>query len=1090
MAQLNLADFSAKDRAFIEADIAASQYEAPKTTLGRGLALTAQGISDGVAGMVGLPSDLVAALLRKGGFDIGNDQFLGSESIKSALTYLGARPEIQARTTTERYVRRIAEEFGYAIPLAIPIFGMGARAARLAGVSKIARRPYTGTLKRTRELGRKMLTDPPLQRGVARVPATTMGGKLRQASTGYLERVGADPMGTLRREGLALTAAGAGAQTGRELYPDSLAAEITGQFLGPAGLMALKYVPTPLRIGKKVFNIGKDTAEKMLDENMEAALKQIDPTLIDPNLPGGKKTIAKWNAFKEMQAELGLDFDMAAYSSQDKRVQALFQSIPFTPDDIKAMQIRYNKNEETLELLKVYSNDRNFASQVDIVSDNVGPVAKGVRNRIVNKIEELEEVTTRKMLDVGVKPVSVRVFDDAVDASGYLKSRRVSTKKIKTPMKPLRRKSEEGRKIRSDFENIHDQDSMIMEETAEGLGLNTPIPLRKATQDRIIKVAQEYNEYMRYYNPVAALAPADLMDISHIKGLIEGDQGLKAIRSLFHDIGRRQSRLIPSLASGGENANAIMSLSNMKKSLEDLLSDVHRQIEGDLFLGKDFGTINPKLAKKMDKHGQRYVMKELKDSEGRLTGMEVDEKFPQKGLFWDLDTKTAQNPSLLERELAYREFFKKDYLDKWRTGIPLRMRKVNKQGFHIMPNERIATAYWGAGSGSGSGNIVQFLRVYPEGRPHLQAALMDDIWHNATIKMGTNKKGQSLRVLDPDRFEKWMSANNSRNYEKLLAMDIDPEKFLRDEIDVMLGLQQRMRVFKNRKEVINNNAMLKAFHSYGSIHSLQPVKEIIDAVKDPSGNKMRSVLSIVKGNEAALEGVKESVWNFAMKLDTPQMGGFLKDNKNALSLLFAPSEGKMVWTKSGYVYKGGIDHLERMERILSARIIHEGSYIPSASGSPDDRFKQFEQFMGQSFPSISNQVWTLYSRFLPARIVVARMISSLFRRMSTDKWNDALKDLFLNPESSNYMDKLVRASNPYGEKISSLRRLHLNWMLLGLEPMSKNTLSRENLQSELPIQDYNKYKKQAEILRKRIDAGDFRRLPSITKRSTEFSVGP
>ena len=1086
MAQLNLSDFSEKDRAVIESDMSAYSYQEPQSSLGRGLSLTAQGVADGVAGIVGLAPDLVSAMLRKGGFDVSDQSPIGTESIKSALKYLGLRPEIQAKTTTERYIRRIAEEFGYAIPLAIPILGMGARAARLAGVSKIARKPYTGTLRRTRELGRKMFTDAPLQRTITREPV----GKIRQAGRGYLERVGADPMGTLRREGLALTAAGAGAQTGRELYPDSLAAEITGQFLGPAGLVALKYIPTPLRIGSKVFNIGKDTAEKMLDENMEAALKQIDPTMIDPSLPGGKETIAKWNAFKELQEIFGLDFDLATYSSQDKRVQALFQTIPFTPDELKAMQIRYAKNAETIERLKVYSNVDNFTSQVDIVSDNVGPVAKGTRNRIVNKIEELEETTTRKMFDVGVKPVSVTIYDDAADASGYLKGRRVATKGRKTPMKPLRRKSELGRKIRSDFEEMHEQDWMVIEETAENLGLNTPVPLNKATQKRIIEVAERYNEYMRLYNPVAALAPADLMDVNYISGLVEGDQGLAAIRRLFHDIGRRQSRL--STTRGGENADAIMALSNMRKSLEDLLSDVHRQIDGDLFARQEFNVINPKLAKKMDPHGQRYVMKEMRDSEGRLTGKEIEEKFPQEGLFWDYDTNTSKNPSLLERELAFREFFKKDYINKWRTGIPLRMREVNRQGFHIIGDERIATAYWGAGSGSGSGNIKQFLSIYPDGKHHLEAALMDDIWHNATKKMGTNKKGQLLKVLDPDRFETWMSANNGRNYEKLLAMGIDPEKFLLDEIDVMKGLQQRMRVFKNRKEVINNNAMLKAFSGYGGIYNAQPVKEIIDAVKDSSGNKMRSVLSIVKGNEAALEGIKQSVWNFAMKLDTPKLGGWIEDNKNSLSLLFAPSEGKMVWTKSGYVYKGGIDHLERMERILSARIMHDGSkdLIPKATGSPETRFKQFEQFMGQSFPSLSNQVWTLYSRFLPARIVVARMISSLFRRMSTDKWNDALKDLFLNPESSNYMDKLVRASNPYGEKISSLRRLHLNWMLLGLEPMSKDTISRESLQSEIPIQDYNKYKKQAEILRKRIEAGDFRRLPSITKRSTEFSVGP
>ena len=367
---------------------------------------------------------------------------------------------------------------------------------------------------------------------------------------------------------------------------------------------------------------------------------------------------------------------------------------------------------------------------------------------------------------------------------------------------------------------------------------------------------------------------------------------------------------------------------------------------------------------------------------------------------------------------------------------------------------------------------------------------MDDLYHHATIDMGRTKDGEALRVFDPDRFNKWLFNNESRNASKLEAMGLDPDQFLLKEMEVMKGLQQRMRVLKNRKEVINKNAMLKSLSGYAGIYNVQPTKEIIDAVKDPSGNKMRAILSVVRGNEAALQGVKESVWNFTMKLDTPQMGGFLKDNKNALSLLFAPTEGKMVSIKGVQSFQGGIDHLERMERILSARIMHESSYIPSPTGAPETRFKEFEQFMGQSFPSISNQVWTLYSRFLPARIVVARMMSSIMRRMSTDKWNDVLKDLFLNPENSLYMDRLVRASNPYGEKISSLRRLHLNWMLLGLEPMKKDTLSILNLQSELPIQDYNKYKKQAEILRKRIDSGDFRRLPSINKRRTEFSVGP
>lgn len=1066
MAQLNLNDFSEQDKASIKAGMRASQYEPIKGSFSRGVALTAQGISDGVAGMVGLPSDLIRALLRKGGFDVSDQGPLGTESIKSALTYLGARPEIQAKTTTERYIRRIAEEFGYAIPLAIPIFGMGARAARLGKVSKIARRPYTGTLKRTRELGRKMLTDPPLQRGVARVPATTMGGKLRQAGRGYLERIGADPMGSLRREGVAVAAAGAGAQTGRELFPDSLAAEITGQFLGPAGLMALKYVPTPLRLLKRGLNIGVETAEKTLDDSMRTALKQVDPRLLDPNLPGNRETLERFEEFMEIMKEFGLDFDMTAYDPSNKALQHLFRSVPFTPTEIEVLKVRYIKNADTIEKLKVFSNDRNFEKFAD--SAYLGPIAAVKKRRLARKIEGLEEITTGRMV-AATEQAGIKRYWTGIE------------------------KQRVGDDIRTNFINNHEIDVKKLEEVAEGLGLNVEIPISVASQKRIIEIAEDYNKFLDFHKVQGQIAPADYIQIDDLTKLLKDKRGLKSVRGLMQMIGREEAPFLAARTrQAGASAPHLMGLSTMKRQLEDVLDDIGKQADAKLaFMSSEkVPPIAPELAQEIDPHGKRYIIEDSTDSAGNITGKQVEVKGEQKGLFWDSDTKTSLNPGLLERELAYREYYIKEYLSKWRTGLPVRVRSQNRYGNWSTPSEIVASSYWGTKSGSGAGNIRAYLRVFPEGRPHLEAALMDDLYHHATIDMGRTKDGRALRVFDPDRFNKWLFNNESRNALKLEAMGLDPDQFLLKEMEVMKGLQQRMQVLKNRKEVINKNAMLKSLSGYAGTYNVQPTKEIIDAVKDPSGNKMRAILSIVRGNEAALQGVKESVWNFAMKLDTPQMGGFLEDNKNALSLLFAPTKGKMVSIKGVQSFQGGIDHIERMERILSARIMHESSYIPSPTGAPETRFKEFEQFMGQSFPSISNQVWTLYSRFLPARIVVARMMSSIFRRMSTDKWNDVLKDLFLNPENSLYMDRLVRASNPYGEKISSLRRLHLNWMLLGLEPMSKNTLSRENLQSELPIQDYNKYKKQAEILRKRIDAGDFRRLPSITKRSTEFSVGP
>ena len=53
----------------------------------------------------------------------------------------------------------------------------------------------------------------------------------------------------------------------------------------------------------------------------------------------------------------------------------------------------------------------------------------------------------------------------------------------------------------------------------------------------------------------------------------------------------------------------------------------------------------------------------------------------------------------------FREYYIKEYLSKWRTGLPVRVRSQNRYGNWSTPSEIVASSYWGTKSGSGAGNI-------------------------------------------------------------------------------------------------------------------------------------------------------------------------------------------------------------------------------------------------------------------------------------------------------------------------------------------------------------------------------------------------
>ncbi len=154
-----------------------------------------QGLSKGLA-MVGIPSDLIFAAVKKAGVPLEGEAFFGQQHLRRLMTL----PEDQFEITNP-FVERVGEEVG----ATLPIFAL--------------------TMGTTIKAGQSLL------RTVPKVGATAI---LRDNIMKDLAQLGPSKLAGM--ELLLATASGAGAATANAAFPDSQTAEIIGQLVGAFGV--------------------------------------------------------------------------------------------------------------------------------------------------------------------------------------------------------------------------------------------------------------------------------------------------------------------------------------------------------------------------------------------------------------------------------------------------------------------------------------------------------------------------------------------------------------------------------------------------------------------------------------------------------------------------------------------------------------------------------------------------------------------------------------------------------------------------------------------------------------------------------------
>ena len=1018
----------------------------PTGTLHRYADLTLGGFSEAVAEIAGLPSEGVSAILRRAGFDIGSEQPLGQNQIKEAFDILGLLPESKPRTMGERYAHRIGREAGYVAPLMVPVVGWGTRAARLGQLTKVAKTPITGPLRRTRTMLRNLVREPEFRRGSGGRTLAGLSGPRKMARK-YFEKVGADPFGSIKRESLYTAAAGAGAQTGQEIFPGSITADIAGQVLGPITLGSVAYFPTPFRIGRRLIGRATDTLTGKIDESVHAAMRQMDPRVGSKDIvPGTREydrlldTKEQFRRFYEVGKEVGLDLQTHQYFFDDKRLQTMIQAVNFDQEQILAIANANLNNKEAI--IEAWSRmSPNFGSS-GIVS-TMGPKGK----------KRVESLTSR--IDEDILEAEAR-YSETLEGQYELPTGEVR----EVPIKRMRRKAKEGEKQRNLYEKAYEKDfaetKRLYDETQlNNKDLEMPKEFEKPLQDLAI-------EYDNMIKRETSFQPAiDQLLLPYLKNTTVGAYG--ALRQTYMMINKKLGQLARSTPDF-QNSPKIARLSEM---LEEI-----KHIEAQI------GMIDvvPRKATKAVKEAQPGLGIQTTLEKPSLWAAEQLEPYAE-GKFLSKDGAVL-NPDMSVRREASSEWWKENFQKKWRTGFPSAVLRKKYGNTYRIQAENVAGAFWNEARDKGAGRVAQYFNIFgEEGRPHFEAYVMDQL-HQYAVKDG---------VLDPKRVSNFVD----RHWDKLVAADINPESFVIKQTDLSKNISKRLRQLEKRKEVVEKSRMVALLKDYFDVN-VEPVEVINKALKDKTGNSMRSLASIYRKDPEGLKGLQGAVWDIASQIESSaKLAGFIEDNKVSLSVLFPKPyvRGISKPLKRGgrgrfVAEKVGIDHMENMQKILMAKQMHEAAFDPTGIvGEPS--IKQFEQFMGQSIPAISNQVWTFYSRFLPKRIIVARMLTAFFTRVQGDRWNDALKEFFMNPDIAGYMGKLLDPLSNRKERLSSLRRLHIHWLNVGQE-WRQDIINKEQLEADIPKDKDIQMRNEARNLLEKIDRGDFKNITPPQKSTTEF----
>ena len=357
------------------------------------------------------------------------------------------------------------------------------------------------------------------------------------------------------------------------------------------------------------------------------------------------------------------------------------------------------------------------------------------------------------------------------------------------------------------------------------------------------------------------------------------------------------------------------------------------------------------------------------------------------------DLTQVADPDLSARYNQFRETYFNEFIEPFERGAAFATRQRDGRGFYSLPDERVAGAFFGARDVSGARQFKAAFGNDPDATAALASAAMDNL-RDATVRNG---------VIDPRRFENWL-----RSHDSVLNEFPEIQSAVSDVRSASQALSVRQAQLDLRTKQVNDSILGRRLQAV-SRGTQTPEQLISSAVRDP--RQMQSLVSSLRGDDAALESLKRHVWDNLTDLSPTQLSNFMEGNAPSLSRLF------------------GIRHLGDLQNIQRARALVESVPAPTGQGFRPDPTGALARQVGSGIPQIQSRIFAAESGRTSFRFVATDMFARFIRGRSQIQSDALLREALYNPEVARDLSSMIGFR---GNRPESANRLNAWLFNLGM----------------------------------------------------------
>lgn len=357
------------------------------------------------------------------------------------------------------------------------------------------------------------------------------------------------------------------------------------------------------------------------------------------------------------------------------------------------------------------------------------------------------------------------------------------------------------------------------------------------------------------------------------------------------------------------------------------------------------------------------------------------------------DLTQVADPDLAARYNQFRQTYFNEFIEPFERGAAFATRQRDGRGFFRVPDEQVASAFFGARDVSGARQFKAAFGNDPDATAALSSAAMDNL-RDATVRNG---------VIDPRRFENWLRA-----HESVLNEFPDIQASVSNVRSASQALSVRQAQLDLRTKQVNDSILGRRLQAV-SRGTQTPEQLISSAVRDP--RQMQSLVGSLRGDDAALESLRRHVWDNLTDLSPEQLSTFMNSNAQSLSRLF------------------GIRHLGDLQNIQRARALVESVPAPTGQGFRPDPTGALARQVGSGIPQIQSRIFAAESGRTSFRFVAGDMFARFIRGRSQIQSDALLREALYNPEVARDLSSMIGLT---GTKPATANRLNAWLFNLGM----------------------------------------------------------